>query len=51
MKNNQIKWPATGKPITSATARDDSDSSISDDSGVERDIKNDSGDTQNDFNI
>ncbi len=36
-----------GKPIISSTVRDKSDSSGSDDSGAERDINNDSGNTKN----
>ncbi len=35
-----------GKPIILSTARDKSDSSGSDNSGAERDINNDSGDTK-----
>jgi hypothetical protein len=45
-KNNQLKWSATGISIISSTARDESDSSGSDDSGAERDLNNDSGDTK-----
>ncbi len=39
--NYELKWSATEKPIASSTARDESDSSSSDDSDMERDTNDD----------